>query len=143
VEETTPGAPVWEKMVEVLALMGAAGANVSPCADGGHANGAEAQPEDALGRIALTPESLKGPGFSPSWEATLDDVMSVLGSFDIVDLGARATGYPRAPLLLANWGCEQAGGGCRVDMFVGCDRAPTAEGDANHGWSRCSTTGPG
>jgi hypothetical protein len=106
-----PGAPVWEKMVEVLALMGTAGANVSPCPDGGHTNGAEAQPEDVLGRIALTLGSLKGPGFSPSREATLDDVMSVPGSFDIVDLGAGAVGYPRAPLLLASWGCEWAGGG--------------------------------
>jgi hypothetical protein len=102
VEETVLGAPVWEKMVEVPALMGVVGANVSPRVDGGHVNGAEPRLDDAPGRAALTPGTSKGPSFSASREATLDDVTSVPGSFDIVDLGTGEPGllrYPRAPLL--------------------------------------------
>jgi hypothetical protein len=33
IEESAPGAPVQEKMVEAPALMGVVGSNVSPCAD--------------------------------------------------------------------------------------------------------------
>jgi hypothetical protein len=107
VEESAPGVPVREKMVEEPSLSGAARANVSPRADGGPANGVEPQPKDAPGRAALTLGTLKGPGFSLSQEATLDDVMFVPGSFDIVDLGteeSRLLGYPLVPLLPASWG---------------------------------------
>jgi hypothetical protein len=86
-------------------VMGVAGASVSPCADGNHLNGAEPQLEDAPGRAALTPGTLKGPSFSTSQEATLGDATSIPQSFDIVDLGTREpglSGYPRVPLLPAS-----------------------------------------
>jgi hypothetical protein len=111
-EEMAPGAPVREKMVEALALIGAACANMSLGIDSNCVNGVEPRPEDAPGWAPLTPGTLKGSGFNASWEAPLDDVTSVLGSFDIVDLGIREpglSGYPRAPLLPASWG-QVAGG---------------------------------
>jgi hypothetical protein len=94
VEEMAPGVLVREKMVEVPALMAAVGANVSPCVDGNHANGAEPRPEYTPSWAALTPGTSKGPDSIPSWEAALDVVTSVLGSFDIVDLGTRVAGIP-------------------------------------------------
>jgi hypothetical protein len=46
-EKMVSGAPVWEKMVEAPALMGAAGANVSPRNNCGCPNGVEPRPKDA------------------------------------------------------------------------------------------------
>jgi hypothetical protein len=69
--------------------------------------------------------------------------MSVPGFFDIVDFGAGELGllgYPRVPLLLTGW---RQVVGCRFGVLVGCDRAPTAEGNIGHGGSGCSTIGPG
>jgi hypothetical protein len=132
----------WRRLLP--GLTGMASANVSLRVDGDRVNGVEPWPEDAPNRATLTPSTSEGPGFSPSREATLDDVMSIPGSFDIVDLGTGEPGlpgYPRAPLLPTSYG--QVVRGCRVDMFMGHGRAPTAEGDADHGWSGCSTTGPG
>jgi hypothetical protein len=129
-------------MVEASTLMGAAGANMSPHVDGGRMNEAEVRPEDEPGRAALTPRTSKGPSFSPSQEATLDDVTFVPRSFDIVDLRNGESGllrYPQVPLLHASWGWWQ---GCRVDMFTGHDCVPTTKGDADYGWSGCSTIGP-
>jgi hypothetical protein len=83
-EESAPGVPVQEKMMEASATTAAAGASVSPRSDDSRANEAEPQPEDAPGRAALT-----------------------LGSFDIVDLGngeLGLQGYYRAPLPPARWG---------------------------------------
>jgi hypothetical protein len=86
-------------------LMGVAGTNVSPRTDGNRMNRVEPRPKDAPGQATLTPRTLKGSGFSPSSEAALYDVMSVPGSFGIVDLGTREPGlltYTRAPLLPAS-----------------------------------------
>jgi hypothetical protein len=115
VEEMVPGSPGWEKTVEALAMMRVVGANVSPCTDGGCANGVEPQPKDAPSRAVLTPETSNGLGLSPSHESTLDDVTSVPGSFDIVDLGtgeSELPGYPRAPLLPTSFGAS--GGGAEL-----------------------------
>jgi hypothetical protein len=97
VEETTPGALVWEKMVEAPTLMGEAGANMSLRANGDRVNGVEPRPKDVPGRATLIPRTSKGPGFSPSWETALDDVTSVPRSFDIVDLGIGEPGLPGYP----------------------------------------------
>jgi hypothetical protein len=64
VKEMVPEVLVWEKMVQALALMGAASANVSPRADGGRTNEGEPQPKDAPGRAALTLGTSKGPGLA-------------------------------------------------------------------------------
>jgi hypothetical protein len=45
-EESTPGAPVQEKMTEVPAPIEAAGANISSHIDGGRTNDEEPRPED-------------------------------------------------------------------------------------------------
>jgi hypothetical protein len=45
---------------------GEAHANVSPRTNGSFMNGVDPRPKDAPGRVALTPGSLKGPGFSLS-----------------------------------------------------------------------------
>jgi hypothetical protein len=93
-------------MAEAPALKGVTGVKASPCIDGSHVNGVEPQPKNVPGQGALTPVSLRGPGFSPSREAASDDVMSVPGSFNIVDLGTGEVGlpgFPRAPLLPASW----------------------------------------
>jgi hypothetical protein len=76
-KEMAPGVPVHEKIVEAPTLMGAL--------------------DDALSRAALTPGTMKGPSFNPSWEAALDDVTSVPVSFDIVDLGTGEPGLPGYP----------------------------------------------
>jgi hypothetical protein len=140
-KESAPGAPLWVKMAEVPALMRAAGANMSPCANGGRTNGADLWPEDAPDRATLTPRTSKGHGFSPSREAAFYDVTSIPRSFDIVDLGTRAAGI--APSVTSSHQLGARGGGCGVDMFMGRDRAPTAKGHADYGWSGCSTTDPG
>jgi hypothetical protein len=122
-EESAPGLSVQEKMVEAPGLMGVVGANMSPRADGYRANGTEPQPEHVLDRAALTPRTSKGSGFNPSREAALDDVASVPGSYDIVDLGTGEPGlprYPQAQLLPAS--SRQVVGGAeltcsRVTMF--------------------------
>jgi hypothetical protein len=47
------------------------------------------------------------PGFNPSREANFDDVLAILGSFNIVDVRneeLRLPGYPRAPLLPTSLG---------------------------------------
>jgi hypothetical protein len=92
--------------------VGAEGANVTPHIDGGHAKEVEPWPEDAPGLVALILGSLRGPDFSTSQEATLDDVMSVPKSSNIADLGTRELGlpgYPRGPLWPASW--RQVAGG--------------------------------
>jgi hypothetical protein len=94
-----------EKMVEAPALLGAAGANVSPRANGSRVNGVEPRDEDVPSQAALTPETSKGPGFSSSQKAALEYVTSIPESFDIVDPGAwelALLGCPRAPLLPAS-----------------------------------------
>jgi hypothetical protein len=54
----------------------------------------EPRPEYSPGPVALTPGSPRGPGFSPSWKAALDDVMSIPESSDIADLGTGELGLP-------------------------------------------------
>jgi hypothetical protein len=95
VEESALGAPVREKMAEALARMGAVGANVSLCTDGGRMNGAEPQPEDAPSRATLIPGTSKGPSFSQC--ITLNDATPIPRSFDIVDLGTGEPGLPGYP----------------------------------------------
>jgi hypothetical protein len=63
-------------------------ANMTPCVDSGRANEVEPRSKDMPDGADLIPGSLRGPGFSPSRGTTSDDMMSVLGSFYIVDLGA-------------------------------------------------------
>jgi hypothetical protein len=107
-------------------------------------NGVVPWSEDVPGRTALILGTSRGPGFSLPHEAALDDAMPIPKAFDIVDLGTKKLGlpgYPRAPLLPANWWQVVGGGG--IDMFVGHDCAPTTEGDTDHGWSGCSTTSLG
>jgi hypothetical protein len=101
-EGSALGAATREKMAESPPSVGAAGANATPCVDGAHAKEAEPRLEDASGPMALTPRSLRGPGFTPSREVALDAVMSVPGSFNVVDLGTRELGllgYPPSATL--------------------------------------------
>jgi hypothetical protein len=128
-------------MVEVPTVMGVAGANVSPRVDVDHTNGVEPQPEDVPDWAALTSVTSKEPSFSPPRETTLDDVTSVLRSFDIVVLGVRAVEIPLSATSARQLGAS--GRGCGVGMFMGHDRVSTTEGDADPGWSGCSTTSPG
>jgi hypothetical protein len=121
-----PGALAWEKMVGVLAQMRATGANTSLHTSGGRANEVEPWSVDAPGLAVVTPGTSRELSFSSSREATLDDVLSFPGFFDIVVLGNRELGllgYPCVPPLPA------------------C--LPTIEGDIVHGGSGCSTTGTG
>jgi hypothetical protein len=97
--------------------MGAVGANVSPHADDGSANGVEPQFEDAPDRATLIPGTSKGPGFSLSWDDTSDDATSVPGSFDIVDVGTEAAKIPSSSTFARQLGAS--GGGRGVDMFTG------------------------
>jgi hypothetical protein len=104
-EESAPGGTIAGEDAGAPVLMGVAGTNVSPRTDGNRMNRVEPRPKDAPGQATLTPRTLKGSGFSPSSEAALYDVMSVPGSFGIVDLGTREPGlltYTRAPLLPAS-----------------------------------------
>jgi hypothetical protein len=143
-EGSALGAAMREKMAEAPPSVGAAGANATPCVDGAHAKEAEPRLEDASGPMALTPRSLRGPGFTPSREAALDAVMSVPGSFNVADLGTRELGllgYPPSATLACP--LEASSGGCGVVVFVGSNRAPTAEGDIGCGWSGCSATSLG
>jgi hypothetical protein len=129
-------------MADAASPVGVAGANMTPHIDGDHVKEVEPWPEDAPGLVALTPGSLRGPAFSPSQEAALDDVKYVPGSSDIADLGTEELGllgYPTSATLAHQ--LEASSGGCRVDVFTGCDRAPTPEGDVGRDWSGCSTTG--
>jgi hypothetical protein len=94
--------PAWERMVEAPTLSGAVGANVSPHASGDCANEVGPWYVDLPGQAALTPRSLREPGFSSSWEAALAELPFVHGSFNLVDLGneeLRLPRYYRAPLL--------------------------------------------
>jgi hypothetical protein len=92
------GAPTREKTIEASPPVGAAGANMTPRVDSGCVKEAELQPEDAPGPVTLTPRSPRGPGFDPSQEAILDDVMSIPGSFDVTDLGTGELGLAGIPL---------------------------------------------
>jgi hypothetical protein len=83
-----------EKVAGVSVSLGAANADATPCADGGHTNNVEPQLEDVPGKVALAPGSLRVSSFNPPWEAALKDMTSVPGSFHIVGLG------------LASWGCQ-------------------------------------
>jgi hypothetical protein len=99
------GVSTQEKIAQAPVSVEAAGANMTPRINGGHANEAEPRPEDASGGVALILDSPWGPDFSLPQETASEDVMSIPGSFDIVDLGASEMGmpgYPRAPLLSAN-----------------------------------------
>jgi hypothetical protein len=61
--------------------------------------------EDALGEVALAPGPPRGSGFSSPRGAASDHVMSIPGSFNIMDLGISElglSGYLRAPLLPAS-----------------------------------------
>jgi hypothetical protein len=138
--ETVLGALTREEMVEAPTLMGVVGANVSSCVGDGRANEVEPQSVGMPDRATLTPESLRKPGFSPSWEATLDDIPSIPGSFDIVDLVNRLlglSGYPERHFY------QPAHRGHGVDMLAGHDRGSTSEGDIVHGWLGCFATNPG
>jgi hypothetical protein len=84
-------------MVEAPPLVGVAGANMTPHVDDGRVKEAEHRPEDEPSLVALTLRSLRGPGFSLSQEASLDDVMSIPGFSDITDLGIRELGLPGYP----------------------------------------------
>jgi hypothetical protein len=94
---SSPSEMVQVEMAEAPPLVGAAGASTTPCVDDGRAKEAEPRFEDASGPVALILGSPRGPGYSPSREAALDDVMSVLGSSDIVDLGVGVLGLPGYP----------------------------------------------
>jgi hypothetical protein len=96
-EGSASGALTQEKTAEAPPLVGVAGANATPHVDNGRVKEAEHRPEDVPGPVALTLRSLRGPGFSLSREASLDDVMSVPGFSDITDLGTGELGllgYP-------------------------------------------------
>jgi hypothetical protein len=83
-------------------------------------NGVVPWSEDVPGRTALIPRRSRGPGFSLPREAALDDAMPVPKAFDIVDLGTKKLGlpgYPRAPLLPANW-WQVVGGGELTCLWV-------------------------
>jgi hypothetical protein len=113
-EGLASGAPPWEMMVEAPPPVGAVGANMAPRVHGGHVKDAGPRPEDAPGLVALTLRFLMGPGFSLSWEAALDDVMSIPESSDIADLRKGVLGLPRfnrAPLRPASW--RQVAGGAK------------------------------
>jgi hypothetical protein len=92
-----PGAPARDKMVEAPPPVGVVGANATPCIDGGRAKEVEPRSEDAPGLVALTTGSLRGPSFGTSWEAILDDFMSIPRSSDILDLGIGDLGLSRFP----------------------------------------------
>jgi hypothetical protein len=68
-----------------LDLTGATSAHVSPRASGGRVNEVDTWSEDTPDRAYLTLMFSLEPGFSSSWEATLDDVLPVPRSFDTVD----------------------------------------------------------
>jgi hypothetical protein len=68
-EEIVQEVPTRENMAEAPILMGATGANVSPCTSGGRADEAAPQSINVPGQAALNPGSSRESGFSPSWEA--------------------------------------------------------------------------
>jgi hypothetical protein len=106
-EKVVPGALASEKMVEAPAQTRAIGADTSLCASDSHMNGAEPWSAGAPARTALPLEPSGETDLSPSQEAVFDDVSSVPGSFDIVDLGIGKLGllrYPQVPPLPADWG---------------------------------------
>jgi hypothetical protein len=96
-EGSTSGVLTQEKTAEAPVLMEAAGANMTPRIDGDHANEVEPRPEDAPDGAALILGSPRGPGFSPPQGTASDNMMSTLGSLDIVDLGAGELGLPGCP----------------------------------------------
>jgi hypothetical protein len=78
---------------------------MTPCVDGGRANEVEHWHEDAPDGAALILGPPRGQDFRPPRGTASDDVMSIPGSFDIVDFKASElglSGYPRAPLLPAS-----------------------------------------
>jgi hypothetical protein len=108
-------------------------------------NEVEPQPEDTLDGATLIPGSPRGPGFSAPRETASDGVGSASGSFDIVDLGASEPGLSGCPerRSFPPAGSKLCGGGCGVDVLVGCDHMPSLDGEVSHGRPGCSTTGPG
>jgi hypothetical protein len=97
-EGSASGAPVWGRVTDASVLVGTAGDDTTPSVDGGCANEAKPRPEDAPSAATLVLRSLRGSGFSPDREATLDNMMSIPMSFNIIDpetgeLGL--SGYPQ------------------------------------------------
>jgi hypothetical protein len=74
----------------------------------------------------------------------MDGVMFIPRSSDNAGLGIEELGlpgYPQVPLRPASY--RQVAGGCRVNMYVGCDRASIADRDVGHGWLGCFAPGSG
>jgi hypothetical protein len=101
--------PTQQKTVGAPVLVEAVDADAIPRIDSGHANEVAPRPEDASGGAALIPGSPREPSFRPLGGTTSDSMMSVPGSFDIVDLGAGElglSGYPDCcpcPLAAGKW----------------------------------------
>jgi hypothetical protein len=96
-EGSAPGVPVRERVVEALVMVGAVGADVTPCIDGDRVNEVEPQPTDTPSAADLVLRSLRGSGFSPPREAASDDMMSIAASFDVVDPGTGELGLSGCP----------------------------------------------
>jgi hypothetical protein len=104
-EGSAPGVPVRKKVADASVLVGAAGADATPCIDFSHTSEVEPQPEDVPSETALTLMSPRGSDFSAPLEDALIDVIFIPGSFDIMDQGTVElwlSGYPWVPLLTAN-----------------------------------------
>jgi hypothetical protein len=82
-------------MAEAPVSVEAAGANMTPCVDCGHANEVEPRPRDVPDGAILIPESPRGPDFSPPQGTASYDATSVPVSPDILDLGAGELGLPQ------------------------------------------------
>jgi hypothetical protein len=84
-------------------------------------------------------EASRGPNSDPPWRAVMGDISSTPRCSDVLVLGNEELGlpgFPRAPLLLTNWGR-------RAGMLTNRDYTLAAMGDTSHGCLRRSTTGPG
>jgi hypothetical protein len=95
--------PAPEKVVRVPIQVEATTTGTLPCTDCSHANEAKPWPEDVPSGGASTPGPLRGLSSWPPRDVALGNSMPVLGSSDVVDLGASELvlpGYPRASPLL-------------------------------------------
>jgi hypothetical protein len=67
------------------------------------------------------------------------ELLSAPGSSDVVALGNEELGYRDSPEHLAGACGRRHGAG----MLIGCDHAPIAAGNIDHGCSGCSAIGLG